>query len=114
MRLDRPIHGNIFLNNRGVGVNEALKSGNARYIWKEIPDYQPNESLDFLYNKQIVDYFRDISKKYMVMQPDVKRDLEKAEKELREKNSGKRICGVLARVQTIQLCSHIFIRCSLQ
>ena len=97
MRLDRPIHGNIFLNNRGVGVNEALKAGNARYIWKEIPDYQPNESLDFLYNKQIVDYFRDISKKYMVMQPDVKRDLEKAEKELWEKNSGKRICGVLAR-----------------
>lgn len=80
-----------------VGVDEALRSGNARYIWKEIPDYQPNESLDFLYNEQIVDYFRGISRKYMVIKDDVKKELETEEKKLFEVNSRKRILGVLAR-----------------
>lgn len=80
-----------------VGVDEALRSGKARYIWKEIPDYQPNESLDFLYNEQIVDYFRDISRKYIVIKDDVKKELEIEEKKLFEENSRKRILGVLAR-----------------
>ena len=50
----------------GVGLEEALKSGKARYIWQDTPDYHPNDSLDCLYNDEILRYYNRIAKKYLL------------------------------------------------
>lgn len=86
----------FFRQPAGVGVEEALASKKARYVWNDIPDFHPNESLDFFLNKDIVDYYRRIVRKYVVFQDSVKEHLEKAEKEILGENRG-RVLGVLAR-----------------
>lgn len=79
----------------GVSVEEALRSGEARYVWKDIPDFHPNESLDFLEYEEIVNYYRQIVKTYMPFQEEVKKYLdEKADAVL---GNEKRVVGVLAR-----------------
>ena len=87
----------FFKQPAGIGVEEALASGKARYVWKDIPDFHPNESLDFFLTQEIVDYYREIVKKYVVFQDDVKERLEKVRKEILGEEGEKRILGVLAR-----------------
>lgn len=79
----------------GVSVDEALKDGNARYVWSNIPPYHPNDSLDYLYNPEIVQYYSKLAKKYMPFTDTVERELKEIEGALFPENS--RILGVLAR-----------------
>lgn len=83
-----------------VSLEEALKSRTARYVWNDIPSYHPNDSLDFLYNADIVAYYHSVAEKYIRFQPHVKEILRNAEREIlgeEEFNKRKRILGVLAR-----------------
>lgn len=81
-----------------VSLEEALKSGKARYVWDDIPSYHPNDSLDFLYNEDIVAYYHTVAEKYIRFQPDVLQVLKEKEKEiLGEGDKRGRILGVLAR-----------------
>lgn len=81
-----------------VSLEEALKSGKARYVWDDIPNYHPNDSLDFLYNDDIVSYYHAVAEKYIRFQPDVLQTLKRKEKEiLGEQEERGRILGVLAR-----------------
>lgn len=81
----------------GIGVEEALASGKARYVWNDIPDYQPNDSLDFLYNNAIITLYHNIAEKYIQFQPEVLKILKEKEKEILEPYKAQRILGVLAR-----------------
>lgn len=87
----------FFKQPAGISVEEALSSKKSRYVWKNIPDFHPNESLDFFVNKEIVDYYRAIVKKYVVFQDDVKEILEKARVEILGEDGKQRVLGVLAR-----------------
>ncbi|MBE5894457.1 MAG: hypothetical protein E7285_02180 [Lachnospiraceae bacterium] len=79
----------------GVSVNQALKEKNIRYIWSNVPPYCPNDSLDFLYNKELVSYYAKLAEKYMPFKEEVKQILEDEKKRLFPKNC--RTLGVLAR-----------------
>ena len=78
----------------GVGVPEALQSQSARYIWYDNPDYHPNDSLDFLYNDDLVAYYHQIQKQYLRIKPEL---LAEYEKKCDEMFHGRRVIGVLAR-----------------
>lgn len=83
-----------------VSLEEALSSGKARYVWNDIPSYHPNDSLDFLYNDEIVSYYHSVAEKYIQFQPTVMKVLKDKEKEIfgkEEFNKRERILGVLAR-----------------
>lgn len=83
-----------------ISLEEALKSGKARYVWNDIPSYHPNDSLDFLYNTEIVAYYHSVAEKYVRFQPAVMEKLKKAEREILgedEFDKRERILGVLAR-----------------
>lgn len=81
-----------------VSLEEALKSGKARYVWDDIPAYHPNDSLDFLYNDDIVSYYHAVAEKYIRFQPDVLEVLQRKEKEiLGAPDKRGRVLGVLAR-----------------
>lgn len=81
-----------------VSLEEALSSGKARYVWNDIPSYHPNDSLDFLYNDEIVSYYHSVAEKYIRFQPDVLQTLKEKEREiLGEGDKRGRILGVLAR-----------------
>lgn len=86
----------FFKQPAGIRVEEALASKSARYVWNDIPEFHPNESLDFLLHNEIVDYYRKIVKTYVPFQDEVKEYLEKKEREIVGENKG-RILGVLAR-----------------
>lgn len=86
----------FFKQPAGVGIEEALKSGKARYVWQDIPDFHPNESLDFFLNAELVDYYRKVAKTYLPFQDDVREKLEQAEREIIGEEKG-RVLGVLAR-----------------
>lgn len=78
-------------------LEDALKSGNARYVWNDIPEYQPNDSLDFLYNDEIIEHYHLVAKEYIRFQPHVLEKLEKKEEEILGAFKEERILGVLAR-----------------
>lgn len=81
-----------------ISVDEALKSGKARYIWKDIPDFHPNESLDFLYNEDIVNYYHRLAKKYVRFSPKTQKYLEEVRNNVfRKCSSNEKILGILAR-----------------
>lgn len=81
-----------------ISVDEALKSSKARYIWKDIPDFHPNESLDFLYHEEIVNYYHRLASKYAVFSPNAKKFLNKVKNDVfGQCSSNDRILGVLAR-----------------
>ena len=83
-----------------VSLEEALKSGKARYIWDDIPEYHPNDSLDFLYNNEIVSYYHAVAKQYIRFQPHVLQTLKEKEKEIfgaEKQYRTERILGILAR-----------------
>lgn len=81
-----------------VSLEEALKTGNARYIWNDIPKFHPNDSLDFLYNDEVVKYYHDIAQKYIRFNSKVLELLKKKEEDIfGRKEVRKRILGVLAR-----------------
>lgn len=81
-----------------IGLEDALKSGKSRYVWDDIPNYHPNDSLDFLYNDAIVAYYHVIAEKYIRFQPDILQTLKRKEREiLGEQDKRGRILGVLAR-----------------
>lgn len=80
-----------------VGVEEALKTGKARYVWSDIPEYHPSDSLDFLYNDDILSYYHLVAAKWIRFQPNVLQILEKKEREILGQYKGERILGVLAR-----------------
>ena len=81
----------------GVSVEEALASGKARYVWSDIPEYHPNDSLDFLYNKEIVAYYHTVAQKYIRYQSDVSEYLNKQEKRIFGAANQSKILGILAR-----------------
>lgn len=82
----------------GVSLEEALQSGKARYVWDDIPSYHPNDSLDFLYDEDIVFYYHAVAEKYIRFQPDVLQTLKEKEREIfGEGDKRGRILGVLAR-----------------
>lgn len=85
----------FFKQPAGVSVEEAFASKEARYVWQNIPDFHPNESLDFFLNQEIVDYYRAIVQKYVPFQDEVKEKLEQARKEIL--GEAGRVVGVLAR-----------------
>lgn len=87
----------FFMQPAGVSLEEALASKKARYVWKDIPDFHPNESLDFFLNTELVDYYRAIARKYILFQDNVKQILKEAEKEILGEKQNRRILGVLAR-----------------
>ncbi len=87
----------FFKQPAGVSVEQALASKEARYVWKDIPDFHPNESLDFFLNQEIVDYYRKIVQKYVPFQAEVKEKLEQARKEILGETKKQRVLGVLAR-----------------
>lgn len=80
----------------GIGVDEALASKNARYVWNDVPEFHPNESLDFLYNDELVNYYHILVSKYMKFKPEVLNILKEKEKEILG-TGNERILGVLAR-----------------
>lgn len=83
-----------------VSLEEALKSGKARYVWDDIPEYHPNDSLDFLYNDEILSYYHSVAEKYIRFQPQVLQILKEKEKEIfgvETPYRTERILGVLAR-----------------
>lgn len=81
-----------------ISVDEALKSGKARYIWKDIPDFHPNESLDFLYNEDIVNYYHRLAKKYVRFSSKTQKYLEEVRNDVfRKCSSNEKILGILAR-----------------
>ncbi|MBR3606531.1 MAG: hypothetical protein IKL51_03020 [Lachnospiraceae bacterium] len=80
-----------------IALEEALNSGKARYVWKDIPDYQPNESLDFLMNPYILEYYKQIVRTYIKYQPHVLDILERKNNEILKNNSNDRVIGVLIR-----------------
>lgn len=81
----------------GISLEEALATGKTRYVWSDLPEYQPNDSLDFLYNKEMVSYYHYIAKEYIQCQPDVLDYLQKQENEIFGEIEPSRILGVLAR-----------------
>lgn len=81
----------------GVSVEEALASGKARYVWSDIPSYHPNDSLDFLYNREIVAYYHSLAQKYIRLQSDVEEYILQQERKIFGECSNKDIIGVLAR-----------------
>ena len=81
----------------GVSVEEALASGKARCVWSDIPEYHPNDSLDFLYNKEIVAYYHTVAQKYIRYQSDVSEYLNKQEKRIFGAANQSKILGILAR-----------------
>lgn len=81
----------------GVNLETALKSGKARYVWNDIPEYQPNDSLDFLMNREIVSFYHMLSQKYIRFVPQVQNLLDKKCEEIFGGNKKERILGVLAR-----------------
>ena len=80
-----------------ISFEDVLKQGNARYVWSDIPEYQPNDSLDFLYNDDIINYYHLVAEKYIRFQPHVLEKLKKKEEEILGQYKGERILGVLAR-----------------
>jgi len=84
----------------GVGLKEAVDSKKARYVWNDIPDFHPNESLDFLVYQELVEYYRKLAREYMPFQDSVKDHLEKSVESIlgrRNEEKGIRTLGVLAR-----------------
>lgn len=83
----------------GVSLDEALSSKNVRYVWNDIPEFHPNESLDFLYNQTIVDYYRNIASKYLLFNDDIQEYLDEMRIRFINDNvlKGQRVLGVLAR-----------------
>lgn len=79
----------------GVSVDEAIKKNNARYAWSVNPPYHPNDSIEFLYNKELVAHYSKIAQEYMPFSEKVATVLKEEEERLFSKNS--RILGVLAR-----------------
>lgn len=81
-----------------ISVDEALNTNKARYVWKDIPDFHPNESLDFLYHDEIVKYYQKIVKKYVRFSNETQKYLDEIRNNVFEKcKSNERILGVLAR-----------------
>ena len=81
-----------------ISVDEALKSGKARYIWKDIPDFHPNESLDFLYHDDIVNYYHKLTKRYVRFSSETQKYLDEVKQEVFGRClPNERIIGVLAR-----------------
>ena len=78
----------------GISIEEALQTGKARYVWDDIPAFHPNESLDFFQYTELVDYYKEIARKYIPFKREIKEILEKEKNELL-KNF--RVLGVLAR-----------------
>lgn len=78
----------------GIGVNEALQSRNARTIWKDVPPFHPNDSLEFLYNDKIVEYYRKVVKKYVNFTDETKNILATQKHNIMR---GGKTLGVLAR-----------------
>lgn len=78
----------------GVGLEEALLSKSARYVWSDIPDFHPNDSLDFLYNDDLLEYYHKISEKYLRFNSNVLEQLKNCRDEIIE---DKKCVGVLAR-----------------
>lgn len=81
----------------GISVEEALSSGKARYVWSDIPEYHPNDSLDFLYNKEMVAYYHTVAQKYIRYQSDVWEYLQQQKEELFGGMERRNIMGILAR-----------------
>jgi len=83
----------------GISVDEALKSKSCRYYWKDNPPYHPNDSLDFLYCDEIINYYHGITEKYMKFNSKTKDFVEKAyDKYIKSKvGDDTKIIGVLAR-----------------
>lgn len=81
----------------GVSVEEALASRKARYVWSDIPEYHPNDSLDFLYNEEMVAYYHAVAQKYIRYQSDVSEYLNRQEKLIFGAADHSKILGILAR-----------------
>lgn len=81
----------------GISVKEALDSGKARYVWRDVPEFHPNESLDFLLNEKLVAYYREVATRYIPFQDAVFERLENARKEILGEDKRQRVLGVLAR-----------------
>lgn len=80
-----------------VSLEEALKSGQARYVWRDIPDYHPNDSLDFLYHKEIISHYHNMAEKYIRFKGNVLQILQEKEQDILAPHKEERILGVLAR-----------------
>lgn len=82
-----------------VSLEEALRSGKSRYVWNDIPEFHPNDSLDFLYNDDILSYYHSVAERYIRFQPDVLHILQQKEEEMfgEGEHNRERILGVLAR-----------------
>lgn len=80
-----------------ISLEEALESGKARYVWNDIPEYQPNESLDFLMNSEIVEYYREVAAKYILFKPEIQKELKAENERILDPAKNRRILGVLAR-----------------
>ena len=85
----------VFGQSGGVSVETVLNEKNARYVWSDNPPYFPNDSIDFLYNKEIVKHYFKLAEKYMPFTKSVASILKEEEEKLLPKNS--RILGILAR-----------------
>lgn len=80
-----------------ISLEEALVSGKSRYVWNDIPEYQPSDSLDFLYNDEIISHYHSVAEKYIRFQPHVLKILKEKEREILDKYKAEGILGVLAR-----------------
>lgn len=87
----------FFKQPSGISVEEALRSGKARYVWRDVPEFHPNESLDFLLDEELVDYYRKIADQYIRFQDNVSEQLENERKTILGNKGEHRIVGVLAR-----------------
>lgn len=78
----------------GISLEEALQSKQSRYVWKDVPDFHPNESLDFFENTELLEYYRAIARKYMPFQHEIQEILEAERVRIL---GSERVLGVLAR-----------------
>ncbi len=78
-----------------VSLEQALKEGKVRYAWGHNPPYFPNDSIDFLYNREIVEYYSKLAKRYMPFKKEIANILSEEKERLFPKEC--RILGVLAR-----------------
>lgn len=80
-----------------ISLENALQSREARYVWNDIPEYQPNDSMDFLMNVEMIKYYRKLAKKYMPFKEDVIQKLQKENEIILGNSKNVRVLGVLAR-----------------
>lgn len=81
----------------GISVEEALDSGKARYVWRDVPEFHPNESLDFLLDEDLAKYYRKIANRYVRFQDNVLEQLNNERETILGIKGKHRIVGVLAR-----------------